>query len=371
MKENVNRCRWVNLKNPLYRQYHDTEWGVPQHSDRMLFELLLLEGFQAGLSWECVLNKRARFRAVYDGFDPEAVSRYGEEKIQALLTDPGIIRNRRKIQASVANARAFLRIQKEFGSFDAYIWGFTEGKTLWESYDTRTASPLSDRISADLKKRGMKFVGSTVVYAYLQAIGVINGHGPECDWSAAGGEERAPAVSRYVVFDVETPNHLNRRMSAIGITVVENGRVAEEYYSLVNPETSFDGFNIRLTGIDEELVRDAPAFPALWEKIEPLMSSGVLAAHNPVFDMGVLKRCLQDYGIAWRSSAPYLCTVQMGRRLLPGMSHKLDALCGYYGIGLDHHHAGSDSRACAEILLRYIESGADPLSFIRTYFLEG
>lgn len=169
------------MKNPLYIQYHDTEWGKPQHSDRVLFELLILEGFQAGLSWECVLNKREHFRQVYDDFDVGKVSRYDEAKIQELLADPGIIRNRLKVQASVENAKAFLRIQKEFGSFDTYIWSFTKRKPVCESYDVRTTSPLSDQISKDLKKRGLKFVGSTVIYSYLQAIGVIDGHGSECD----------------------------------------------------------------------------------------------------------------------------------------------------------------------------------------------
>ena len=177
----VCRCRWVNMGNPLYIQYHDAEWGVPQHTDQMLFELLILEGFQAGLSWECVLNKRERFRTVYDGFDVEKVSRYGEEKIAELLSDPGIIRNRLKVRASVTNAKAFMQIQEEYGSFDAYIWSFTDGKTVCVSYDARTTSPLSDQISRDLKKRGMKFVGSTVIYSYLQAVGIINGHGLECD----------------------------------------------------------------------------------------------------------------------------------------------------------------------------------------------
>ena len=181
MSEIVHRCKWVNMKNPLYIHYHDAEWGIPQHSDRALFELLILEGFQAGLSWECVLNKRERFRASYDGFDVEKVSRYGEEKLQELLSDPGIVRNRLKVQASVTNAKAFMQIQSEYGSFDAYIWGFTNGETIYESYDVRTTSPLSDQISKELKRRGMKFVGSTVIYSYLQAIGVINGHGPECD----------------------------------------------------------------------------------------------------------------------------------------------------------------------------------------------
>lgn len=183
MKETVNRCRWVNRKNPIYMAYHDTEWSVPEHSDRMLFELLILEGFQAGLSWECVLNKREHFRTVYDGFDVEKVGLYGEEKIQELLADPGIIRNRRKVEASIANARVFRQIQEEYGSFDTYIWGFTDGQVIRESYDMRTTSPLSDRISKDLKKRGMKFVGSTIIYSYLQAIGILNAHGPECDYS--------------------------------------------------------------------------------------------------------------------------------------------------------------------------------------------
>lgn len=187
MSETINRCGWVNMKNPLYIQYHDTEWGVPQHLDQMLFELLILEGFQAGLSWECVLNKRERFRQVYDGFDPEKVSRFDDGKVRMLLADPGIIRNRLKVQASITNAKVFLEIQKEFGSFDAYIWGFTGGKTVYESYDIRTTSPLSDQISNDLKKRGMKFVGPTVIYSYLQAVGVIDGHGLECDRHKSAG----------------------------------------------------------------------------------------------------------------------------------------------------------------------------------------
>lgn len=176
-------------------------------------------------------------------------------------------------------------------------------------------------------------------------------------------------MSRFIAFDVETPNRMNNRMSAIGITVIEDGEIKEEFYSLVNPETHFDYFNTRLTGISEESVIDAPNFPELWMQIEPLMDSGILVAHNAVFDMSVLKRCLNDYGIFWKRNTPYLCTVQMGRRILPKMSHKLDALCDYYGIDLNHHHAGSDSRACAEILLRYIESGADINQHIKTYSL--
>ena len=174
-------------------------------------------------------------------------------------------------------------------------------------------------------------------------------------------------MSRFIIFDVETPNYRCNRMSAIGITVLEDGVVTNEFSSLINPETDFDAFNIRLTGIDEELVWDAPTFPELWPQIEPLMSSGLLVAHNAVFDLGVLKKCLDYYEIDWKPYARYLCTVQMGRRILPGMSHKLNTLCDYYGIALNHHHAESDSHACAEILLRYLESGADVRQHIRTY----
>ena len=174
-------------------------------------------------------------------------------------------------------------------------------------------------------------------------------------------------MSRFIAFDVETPNHLNDRISAIGVTVVENGAVTEEFYSLVNPETYFDPFNIQLTGISEESVCTSPNFAEIWGQLEPLLASGLPVAHNAVFDLGVLKRCLRDYGIVWKPYVRYLCTVQMGRRLLPGMRHNLNVLCDHYGIALDHHHAASDSRACAEILLRYIESGADIRQFIRTY----
>ena len=179
--------------------------------------------------------------------------------------------------------------------------------------------------------------------------------------------ERRLPMPRFVVFDVETPNRLNNRMSAIGITVIEDGVITETFESLVDPETSFDWFNTQLTGISQESVWDAPAFPELWAKIEPLMGSGLLVAHNAVFDLGVLKKCLQSYDIAWRPYTRYLCTVQMGRRVLPGVGHGLQELCDYYGIGLDHHRAGSDSRACAEILLRYLDAGADVRQFIRTY----
>ncbi len=174
-------------------------------------------------------------------------------------------------------------------------------------------------------------------------------------------------MSRFVVFDVETPNRMNNRMSAIGITVIEDGVITEEFFSLVNPEQGFDYFNVQLTGIDEEKVADAPTFPELWEKIEPIMSSGLLVAHNAVFDLGVLKKCLRGYDIEWKPYVRYLCTVQMGKRMLPGMKHNLNILCEYYGIALDHHQADSDSHACAEILLRYLEDGAELKNHFRTF----
>lgn len=176
-------------------------------------------------------------------------------------------------------------------------------------------------------------------------------------------------MARYIVFDVETPNRYNNRMSAIGITVVEDGQITDAFFSLVDPEQKFDRFNVMLTGIDSELVKGAPTFPQLWEKIEPVFSSGILVAHNAPFDMCVLRKCLHYYGIEWKSSVPGICTVRMGRSLLPGISHKLDELCAYYGIGLDHHKADSDSMACAKILIRYMDSGADPDRYIKNYTL--
>lgn len=178
-------------------------------------------------------------------------------------------------------------------------------------------------------------------------------------------------MSRYIAFDVETPNRMNSRMSAIGISVIEDGRIVEDFYSLVDPEQPFERFNTLLTGIDEEAVAGAPTFPELWERIEPLLSSGILVAHNAGFDIGVLRRCLRDYGIVWKSAVRGLCTVTMGRKLLPGIGHRLDELCDYYHIPLNHHQADSDSRACAEILLRYLESGAEPEAFIRSYRMDG
>lgn len=172
------RCSWCNPNNPLYVAYHDREWGVPVHDDGKLFEMLLLETFQAGLSWECVLNKREAFRQAFDGFDYRKISAYGEDKLSALLSDKGLVRNRLKICAAVTNAKAFISIQAEQGSFDRYIWAFTAGRTLCEC--DKTSSPLSDQISKDLKRRGMKFVGTTIVYSFLQAVGIVSSHEEGC-----------------------------------------------------------------------------------------------------------------------------------------------------------------------------------------------
>lgn len=168
----------------MYAAYHDHEWGVPLHDDQKLFELMILEGAQAGLSWFTVLKKRARYRAVFDSFDPVKVAAYDEEKIAELLSDPGIIRNRLKVRGAVQNAQAFLRVQEEFGSFDTYIWQFVDGKPIvnrWTSLSEIPAtSPESDRMSKDLKKRGFTFVGTTICYAYMQAAGMVNDHTADC-----------------------------------------------------------------------------------------------------------------------------------------------------------------------------------------------
>ena len=179
------RCRWANPKNERYIRYHDDEWGVPVHDDRKLFEMLILECFQAGLSWECVLNKRDAFREAFDGFDLEKVCAYDAGKLEELASNPGIIRNRLKIHSAVTNAQVFRAVQQEYGSFSTYLWHFTDGKIVYEN--TRTSSPLSDALSKDLNKRGMKFVGTTVMYAYLQAVGIINAHEDGC-FLAAGNE---------------------------------------------------------------------------------------------------------------------------------------------------------------------------------------
>ena len=174
----MNRCKWCNLKNPLYIKYHDEEWGTLKLDDDYLFEMLLLESFQAGLSWECILNKREQFRAAYDQFDNRKISCYDDKKIEALQENKGIIRNRRKIEASVKNAKVFMEIQKEYGSFAHYLKTFTNDVILYE-FD-KTTNDLSDKLSSDIKKRGMTFVGSTIIYSFLQAIGIINSHEPGC-----------------------------------------------------------------------------------------------------------------------------------------------------------------------------------------------
>lgn len=174
------KCSWVNQKNPLYVKYHDEEWGVPLHDDRALFELLILEGFQAGLSFECILNKRNAFREAFEGFDVDKVSKFNDEKCSLLMLNKDIVRNHLKIRAAVNNAKIFKQIQAEFSSFDTYIWSFTNKDVIYEDYSIRTTSPLSDEISKDLKRRGMTFVGSTIIYSFLQAMGVIYAHGKEC-----------------------------------------------------------------------------------------------------------------------------------------------------------------------------------------------
>lgn len=172
------RCAWCNFKNQKYVEYHDNEWGVANFDDKYLFEMLILESFQAGLSWECVLNKRDSFRQAYDNFDLEKVCNYDEKKKQELISNAEIIRNKLKVNASVNNAKIFRDIKNEFGTFYNYLKTFTNGETYYEV--GLTSSELSDKISKDLKKRGMKFVGTTIIYSYLQAIGIINSHDKDC-----------------------------------------------------------------------------------------------------------------------------------------------------------------------------------------------
>ena len=185
-QEALTSC-WPDVgSNPLMLRYHDEEWGVPLHDDRKLFEFLILEGFQAGLSWRTILNKREAFRAAFDGFDPERVSRYGDAETARLLADAGIVRNRQKVAAAITNAKLFLDVQREFGTFDRYIWQFTDHKTLrkpdgirsWE--DVPATTPESDAMSKDLRERGFKFVGSTICYAHMQATGMVNDHRDRC-----------------------------------------------------------------------------------------------------------------------------------------------------------------------------------------------
>jgi DNA-3-methyladenine glycosylase I len=186
MRQKMNnkiRCPWP-ANDPLYIKYHDKEWGVPVHSDRKLFEFLLLEGFQAGLSWRTILTKRPNFRKAFDNFDFNKAAKYDKRKINSLIKDAGIIRNQLKINSAVSNAKAFINVRKEFGTFDKYIWGFVNGKSIKNKFKSLKELParteLSDLISKDLKKRGFNFVGSTIIYAHMQATGMVNDHLVDC-----------------------------------------------------------------------------------------------------------------------------------------------------------------------------------------------
>lgn len=182
--DDKDRCPWVDMSKPDYVEYHDREWGVPVHDDRVIFEFLTLEAAQAGLSWYTVLRKREAYRAAFAGFDPARVARYGKKQIEALLNNPGIIRNRLKVHAAVNNAGKFLQVQDEFGSFDAYIWRFVDGNPIVNRFKTLKDYPAtsreSDALSKDLKQRGFKFVGSTIIYAHMQATGMVNDHAEGC-----------------------------------------------------------------------------------------------------------------------------------------------------------------------------------------------
>lgn len=179
----LNRCSWCGT-DPLYVKYHDEEWGVPVHNDKKLFEFLLLEGFQAGLSWKTILLKRKNFRRAFDNFNFNKIANYDSQKIESLMQNSGIIRNRLKITSAVTNAKAFIQVRKEFGSFDKYIWSFVNGKTIQNKFKSLKELParteLSDLISKDLKKRGFNFVGSTIIYAHMQATGMVNDHLVDC-----------------------------------------------------------------------------------------------------------------------------------------------------------------------------------------------
>ena len=182
MPPSLARCPWPTSER--YLAYHDQEWGVPQHDDRVLFEFILLEGAQAGLSWSTILNKRENYRSAFDGFDAEKIARYGPRKVATLLADPGIVRNRLKVAAAIANARALLAVQREFGSFDRYLWRFAGGRPIQNAWrimkQVPARTPESDAMSKDLKKRGFKFVGSTICYAFMQATGMVNDHLVTC-----------------------------------------------------------------------------------------------------------------------------------------------------------------------------------------------
>ena len=178
----VPRCGWANPANPLYLDYHDQEWGVPCHDELRLFEMLNLEGAQAGLSWETVLNKRENYRLAFDEWNADKIAAYDEVKIEQLMQNAGIIRNRLKIQAAISNAKAYLQMRQEFGGLNAYLWEYVNGQPIINSGERIVTTALSDQISKDLKKRGFKFVGSTIIYAYMQAIGMVNDHAHDCAW---------------------------------------------------------------------------------------------------------------------------------------------------------------------------------------------
>ena len=184
MSKAVTRCQWAEGVSLDYIRYHDEEWGVPVHDDRTQFEFLVLEGAQAGLSWSTILNKRAGYRKLFAEFDPEKVARFTRKRIEKLLLDPSIVRNRLKVESTVTNAKAFLDVQEEFGSFSDYIWGFVDGKPIQNKFrqdgDVPATSPESDALSKDLKKRGFRFVGSTIIYAHMQATGLVNDHVTAC-----------------------------------------------------------------------------------------------------------------------------------------------------------------------------------------------
>jgi len=178
------RCFWANTDDPLYQSYHDQEWGVPVHDDRLLFEFLILEGAQAGLSWYTILRKRPNYHLAFDGFDPQKIAQYDEQKVSELLANPGIIRNRLKINAAIRNAQSFIKIQQEFGSFDAYMWQFVGGKPIINSWTSGHEIPAetdqSRQMSKDLLQRGFRFVGPTICYAHMQAVGMVNDHTTDC-----------------------------------------------------------------------------------------------------------------------------------------------------------------------------------------------
>jgi DNA-3-methyladenine glycosylase I len=182
-EQGIVRCEWAGTE-PLYVAYHDDEWGVPVHDDRELFEMLILEGAQAGLSWSTILNKRVNYQRVFDNFEPEIVAAYDDAKVEALLADPGIVRNRLKVESAIRNAQAFLHVQAEFGSFDAYIWGFVNGAPIVNAWKTMreipAKTPESEAMSKDLKKRGFNFVGPTICYAFMQSVGLVNDHAVVC-----------------------------------------------------------------------------------------------------------------------------------------------------------------------------------------------